>query len=233
MMLLMVAAAGTVMAADVTLDTPAKRSSYAIGVDVATNIKKSDIVVDADAFAAGFKAGLDGKSELSEADLKTEITNMQKILRESMMKKQKEAQKESLKETMETAPKNKEAGKKFLAENKSKEGVVETASGLQYKVIAAGEGAKPASTNTVMVHYTGKLLDGKVFDSSVTRGEPATFPLNRVIAGWTEGVQLMSKGSKFLFWIPSELAYGDRGAGGDIAPGSTLMFEVELLEIVK
>ncbi len=120
----------------------------------------------------------------------------------------------------------------FLAENKKKEGVIETASGLQYKVVTMGTGAKPSATDRVKVHYHGTLLDGTVFDSSVERGEPITFGLNQVIAGWTEGVQLMPIGSKFIFYIPSNLAYGDRAAGS-IKPGSTLIFEVELLDIEK
>lgn len=217
--------AGTVMGAYANLDTPLKRSSYAVGVDVANSIKRSEIAVDMDSFVAGFKAGIDGKSELTDDELHTEIVNAQKQMRNNMMKKQQAA--------MADVPKNKEAGKKFLAENKAREGVVETASGLQYKVLKAVEGAKPKATDTVKVHYTGKLLDGTVFDSSVARGEPATFVLNQVIPGWTEGVQLMSKGAKYQFWIPSELAYGDRGAGGTITPGATLTFEVELLDIVK
>lgn len=127
----------------------------------------------------------------------------------------------------------KEEGKKFLVENKKRSGVVELPDGLQYEVVAQGSGPKPAATDSVTVHYTGTLLSGKKFDSSVDRGQPATFPLNRVIKGWTEGVQLMSVGSKYKFYIPSDLAYGDRGAGSDIPGGSTLIFEVELLSIGK
>jgi FKBP-type peptidyl-prolyl cis-trans isomerase len=224
-MLVLAAAAGAALAADTSLDTPLKRSSYAVGVDIANSMKKSDITLDAECFAAGFKAGQDGKSALSEAEVRTETIALQKQAREKMMKKQEAAALD--------APKHKEAGKKFLAENKTKDGVVETASGLQYKVIKAGEGPKPKATDNVKVHYTGKLLDGTVFDSSVERGEPASFALNQVIPGWTEGVQLMSKGAKYEFWIPSELAYGERGTGGTIPPGSTLMFEVELIDIGK
>jgi len=121
-------------------------------------------------------------------------------------------------------------GEKFLAENAKREGVTVTESGLQYEVIAEGKGPKPAADATVKVHYTGTLLDGKVFDSSVERGEPAEFMLNRVIPGWTEGVQLMSKGAKYKFYIPYNLAYGERGAGEDIPPYATLIFEVELLD---
>lgn len=126
-----------------------------------------------------------------------------------------------------------EVGEKFLAENKTKEGVKTTASGLQYIVEKEGEGEHPTATDEVTVHYTGKLLDGSVFDSSVNRGEPATFPLNRVIPGWTEGVQLMKEGAKYTFFIPSDLAYGPQGVPGAIPPHSTLIFEVELLKINK
>jgi len=127
----------------------------------------------------------------------------------------------------------KEEGAKFLADNKTKEGVKVTASGLQYKVIKEGAGEKPSATDKVTVHYTGTLINGTKFDSSVDRGEPATFPLNQVIPGWTEGVQLMSKGAKYRFFIPYELGYGERGAGQSIPPYSTLIFDVELLEINK
>ena len=125
----------------------------------------------------------------------------------------------------------KEAGKRFLEENKKREGVVETESGLQYIVEKEGTGATPTATSEVTVHYTGKLLDGTVFDSSVSRGEPATFPLNRVIPGWTEGLQLMKEGGKTTFYIPSDLAYGPNGIPNAIPPHSTLIFEVELLKV--
>lgn len=125
----------------------------------------------------------------------------------------------------------KEAGEKFLAENGKKEGVRTTASGLQYVVEKEGTGKSPKADDQVTVHYTGRLLNGKVFDSSVSRGEPATFPLNRVIPGWTEGLQLMKEGGKTVFFIPSDLAYGANGAGPDIPPHSTLIFEVELIKV--
>ncbi|MCH5214451.1 MAG: FKBP-type peptidyl-prolyl cis-trans isomerase [Muribaculaceae bacterium] len=124
-----------------------------------------------------------------------------------------------------------EAGEKFLAENGKKEGVHTTASGLQYVVEKEGTGRQPKATSNVTVHYTGRLLNGQVFDSSVSRGEPATFPLNRVIPGWTEGLQLMKEGAKYVFFIPSDLAYGAQGAGRDIPPHSTLIFEVELIKV--
>jgi len=124
-----------------------------------------------------------------------------------------------------------EDGAKYLEENKARDGVKVTDSGLQYEVITEGEGAKPTAEDTVSVHYAGTLIDGTEFDSSIARGQPAEFPLNGVIPGWTEGLQLMNTGSKYRFVIPSELAYGDSGAGQAIGPGATLVFEVELLEI--
>ncbi len=124
---------------------------------------------------------------------------------------------------------NQAAGIAFLAENTTKENIVTTASGLQYEVLTKGEGPSPTATTSVTVHYKGTTLDGKEFDSSYSRNAPATFPLNRVIAGWTEGLQLMNAGAKYRFFIPAELAYGSRGAGADIGPNSTLIFEVELL----
>ena len=128
---------------------------------------------------------------------------------------------------------NLEEGNKFLEENKAREGVKTTESGLQYEIITEGDGPKPAATDQVRVHYHGTLIDGTVFDSSVDRGEPAVFGVNRVIPGWTEALQMMPVGSKWKIYIPADLAYGERGAGGDIGPNSTLIFDVELLEIVK
>lgn len=129
--------------------------------------------------------------------------------------------------------KNLKEGEAFLAENGKKEGVITLPSGLQYQIITAGNGPKPAAEDEIKCHYHGTTIDGKVFDSSVDRGEPVTFPVNRVIPGWTEALQLMPVGSKWKLFIPAALAYGERGAGGDIKPNSTLIFEVELLEIVK
>ena len=128
---------------------------------------------------------------------------------------------------------NKTLGREFMEENAKNDSVVQTKSGLQYMVLKEGTGAKPGPTDTVTVHYTGKLLDGTVFDSSVERGEPAKFPLDKVIPGWTEGLQLMSEGSKYRLFIPSELAYGSKGAGDQILPNSTLIFDVELIKVEK
>ncbi len=128
---------------------------------------------------------------------------------------------------------NKTLGREFLEQNAKNDSVVQTTSGLQYMVLKEGTGAKPGPTDKVTVHYTGKLLDGTVFDSSVERGEPATFPLDQVIPGWTEGLQLMSEGAKYRLFIPSELAYGSKGAGDNILPNSTLIFDVELIKVEK
>lgn len=137
------------------------------------------------------------------------------------------------KESERAAEENLKVGQEFLAENAKREGITVTESGLQYEVIKEGEGEKPTATSTVEVHYHGTTIDGKVFDSSVERGEPIEFPLNGVIKGWTEGLQLMNVGSKYKFYIPSDLAYGARGAGGNIGPNSALIFEVELISIVE
>lgn len=128
---------------------------------------------------------------------------------------------------------NKTLGREFLEQNAKNDSVVQTESGLQYMVLKEGTGAKPGPTDEVTVHYTGKLLNGTVFDSSVERGEPATFPLDKVIPGWTEGLQLMSEGAKYRLFIPSELAYGSKGAGDQILPNSTLIFDVELIKVNK
>lgn len=167
-------------------------------------------------FANAVKDSFEGKEPQMPID------EAQKVLNEYMTDLQKKAE-----------AKAREAGEKFLAENKMKEGVKVTPSGLQYVVVKEGEGAMPTAEDEVTVHYTGKLLDGTVFDSSVNRGEPATFPLNRVIPGWTEGVQLMKEGAKYTFFIPSDLAYGAQGVPNAIPPHSTLIFDVELIKVVK
>jgi FKBP-type peptidyl-prolyl cis-trans isomerase FklB len=190
--------------------------SYSIGVNIGMNLSKAKVSVNPEILAAGIKDAIAGKPQLTEEQRKEVMTAFEK----DMQEKQKAA-----------AEKNAAEGAKFLEENKKKEGVKTTASGLQYKVIKAGSGPQPKATDIVTVSYRGTLIDGTEFDSSYKRGEPATFPLNGVIKGWTEGVQLMKVGSKYQFFIPSNLAYGDRAVGPDITPNSTLIFEVELLRV--
>jgi FKBP-type peptidyl-prolyl cis-trans isomerase FklB len=197
--------------------------SYSIGTMIAGNLKQQGFDLDLAELTKGLTDTLEGKQP------RLDQAQVQKV----MMALQQEQMKAQQTKAAAAAGKNKEEGAAFLAKNGKEEGVVTTASGLQYKILKQGDGAKPTATDTVKVHYHGTLLDGKVFDSSVDRGEPISFPLNGVIKGWTEGVQLMPTGSKFKFFIPSDLAYGDNGAGADIGPGATLVFEVELLEIEK
>ncbi|MCU0331298.1 MAG: FKBP-type peptidyl-prolyl cis-trans isomerase [Candidatus Kapabacteria bacterium] len=197
-------------------------ASYALGVNVGTSLREQKIPITTEMLLAGLRDAMENKALLTDEQVKA-----------ALMALQQEMVAAADAEKAKSATSNKEAGEKFLAENKKKPGVITTASGLQYKVITQGKGAKPAATSTVKVHYKGTLIDGKVFDSSYDRGEPIEFPLNGVIAGWTEGVQLMSVGSKFEFYIPGNLAYGERGAGQDIGPNSTLIFVVELLDITK
>jgi FKBP-type peptidyl-prolyl cis-trans isomerase FklB len=192
------------------------KASYAIGIDIGMNFKKQNMDLNPDAMAAGARDALSGKPQVSPNEVREIMSQWQKEFTD----KQK---------AMGT--KNQTDGEKFLAENKKKEGVKTTASGLQYKSIKEASGPQPKATDTVTVNYRGTLIDGTEFDSSYKRGQPATFPLNGVIKGWTEGLQLMNKGSKYQFVIPPNLAYGDRAVGGDIGPNSTLIFEVELLDI--
>ena len=177
--------------------------------------------INPDVLLKGLRDGLAGaKSLLTDEQIKETMAAFQK----EMMEKQAAAQKE-------LGEKNLAAGEKFLAENKKKEGVKTTASGLQYKVLKEGSGESPKETDTVVTNYRGTLLDGTEFDSSYKRNEPATFPVNRVIKGWTEALMLMKPGAKYQLWIPAALGYGERGVGKDIGPNSTLVFEVELLSI--
>ena len=206
---------------NVSLKSDVDSVSYAIGVNIGTGIHNQlktlpGAEANVDALLAGLATTLKGDS--AKMDVKDAIQYIQNYYTVASAKE---------------AAKNKEEGEKFLAENGKKSGVITTESGLQYQVVTEGTGAKPVATDKVKVHYTGTLLDGTKFDSSVDRGEPAVFGVNQVIKGWQEGLQLMPVGSKYIFWIPSELAYGTRGAGGDIKPNSVLKFEVELLEIVK
>jgi FKBP-type peptidyl-prolyl cis-trans isomerase FklB len=198
--------------------TQEEKKSYALGITTGINYLQMGIKINDIAFVKGFSDVIKGqKPELSE----TEIMQILDALQEDL---ERENKSQTLLE--------KENGRKFLEENRQKYGVKETNSGLQYKVIKESIGKKPNKTDTVEVHYHGKLLDGTVFDSSVERGQKIKFSLDQVIAGWTEGLQLMSEGSKFEFYIPSHLAYGDKGAGNDIKGGATLIFEVELFKVI-
>ncbi len=200
-----------------------EKASYALGMDIGNKVKQFEASLDREALVDGL---LDALSE-REPRLSPEEVNQ--LVRELLVK----AQVENDRRRVEQAETNMQEGEEFLAENKAKDGVVETASGLQYIVLAQGEGPSPVADDRVTVHYEGKLLDGKVFDSSYERGEPAEFLLSAVISGWTEGVQLMKVGSKYRFFVPSELGYGVRGAGQDIGPNATLIFEVELISIER
>ena len=203
------------------LSTKKDKVSYAIGADLANKLKASSIDVDTAVMTRALKDVLNGgKSAMSDDEVRATLTDLTKDLQEK-----RDAQ------NKEKVDKNHKDGQDFLAANKSKEGVVTLPSGLQYKILKAGDGPKPTAMDSVVCNYKGTLIDGKEFDSSYKRGQPATFPVGQVIKGWTEALQLMPVGSKWELYIPSELAYGDRQAGPDIAPGSTLIFEVELMSI--
>lgn len=202
------------------LATDDAKAAYSIGYMTAKSMSAQVPTLDTKSYAAGFKDAYTKKDPaIKEEDMKT-------VLMAFEAKVRKEAEDKQKKDAAEAVTK----GAAYLAENAKKAGVITTASGLQYQVIKEGTGAKPVATDTVKVHYEGKLVDGTVFDSSIKRGEPVSFPLNQVIAGWTEGVQLMTVGSKYKFVIPANLAYGEQG-GGPIPANSVLTFEVELLEI--
>lgn len=198
--------------------------SYALGLSMGNNFKASGInELDYAEFADGVKAVFEGsKPRMSYDEAKEEI---RKFFTAMEQRQQAEAAK--------MADINAQAGKAFLDENGKRHEVSVTASGLQYEVLAEGDGPMPAASDRVKVHYTGKLLDGTVFDSSVERGEPATFGVTQVIPGWVEALQMMKQGAKWRLYIPSALAYGPNGAGGVIGPNATLIFDVELLEVIK
>lgn len=198
-----------------------EKISYIIGEDIGFSFQREGYDIDVDVLVEALKAAATGKSE----NLLTENEK-----NEVMLHWQQEMQAKKQAQMAEQGKKARAEGAAFMEVNRNNPGVFETKSGLQYQVIKGAEGRKPSATDTVHVHYHGTLLNGQVFDSSVERGEPISFPLNQVIAGWTEGVQLMSIGSKYKFFIPADLAYGDQ-AVGTIPAGSTLIFEVELLDI--
>ena len=207
--------------AEEALDTDSKQLSYMLGMDVGASLKTIGAEIDLDAFTQAIDDILAGR----EPKLTREKAAQ---LKQAFIQQRQQQHQASI---QAAAEENLAQGNAFLEQNKTQEGVNTTASGLQYQVIKEGDGPTPTTTDTVTVHYRGTLLDGTVFDSSYNRGQPATFALNGVIAGWTEGLQLMPVGSTFKFFIPSQLAYGERGAGAQIGPNTTLIFEVELLEI--
>src|SRR6202030_1735292 len=203
------------------LKTDKDKVSYAIGVNIGKSMRKDTVDIDPAIFSRGMKDALSGgKLLLTDEEMKVALTKLQTDLR---AKQEQAAQK--------AGEINKKAGDDFLAQNKTKEGVVALPNGLQYKILKEGTGPKPSATDSVVCNYRGTLLDGTEFDSSYKRGQPATFPVSGVIKGWTEAVQRMPVGSKWQLFVPADLAYGNRGAGPDIGPNATLIFEVELLSI--
>jgi len=199
----------------VKLKSKTDTAYYALGIEYGKNIRKNAFgQINKEAFVSGIMDALNGKD--------TNRVKKSSLIVQQFMSEQREAKSE----------KAREEGENFLAENKNKEGIVTTTSGLQYKILREGKGPKPTKNDQVTTHYTGKFIDGNIFDSSVERGQPATFPVTGVIPGWVEALQLMPVGSKWELYIPQDLAYGPRGQG-PIPPYSVLIFEIELLEIVK
>ncbi len=200
-----------------TLKTQKEKLSYIVGMDMGKNLKNQSVDIDPNILAKGIKDGLSGsKSLLTDQEIRETMAAFQK----EMVAKQKVL-----------GEKNKKEGEAFLAENKKKKGITTLPSGLQYKVVKAGAGKKPKPTDTVTVHYQGTLIDGTEFDSSYRRGQPVTFAVHGVIPGWTEALGLMQEGAKWQLFIPSNLAYGERGTGSQIGPNATLIFELELISI--
>jgi FKBP-type peptidyl-prolyl cis-trans isomerase len=202
------------------LTTPKQKTSYALGMNIGKGLSKEPMDLDDASLIQGLKDALSGKTQLTDDEMGALLTQLQKDV----------AQKQAAQQQVE-GEKNMKEGADFLAANKTKDGVVALPSGLQYKILTASSGPKPAVTDTVVCQYRGTFIDGKEFDSSYKRGMPATFPVGGVIKGWTEALQLMPVGSKWQLFIPPDLAYGPRGAGGVIGSNATLVFEVELLSI--
>jgi FKBP-type peptidyl-prolyl cis-trans isomerase FklB len=204
-----------------TLDSPRAKASYAIGLNIGKGMKSNSVDVDPNIVFQGLKDGLSGgKALMSDDEVKAVLTALQTHMRQMQDEKAKQV-----------GDANKTEGESFLAANKTKEGVVTLPDGLQYKILTLGTGPKPVATDSVVCNYRGTLINGTEFDSSYKRGQPATFAVGQVIKGWTEALQLMPVGSKWQLIIPAEMAYGPRGAGPDIGPNATLIFEVELLSI--
>ncbi len=202
------------------LEDAAVRRSYGLGANYGKLLDRQSVAIDLDVFMAGLKDGLAKESLLSDQDIQAVLKAITDEIRAKTTQDREQA-----------AGKNKAAGEAFLAANKGKEGIMTTDSGLQYKVIKEGTGRIPTAKDTVKVHYRGTLIDGTEFDSSYSRGRPASFGVSGVIKGWTEALQLMKEGAKYQLFIPSELAYGARGTGPKIGPNAALIFDVELLEI--
>ncbi len=216
-------AANVLAAEKVAFKNPEDAVSYSVGYQMGKDFLKYGMAMDPEVIAAGIKDALsETKPRISEEEMRVKLADLQKQMKEKQMKQQKKQ-----------ATKNLADGEAFLAENANKEGVVTLASGLQYQVLTKGDGPSPKATDTVTVNYRGTSIDGTEFDSSYSRGKPATFKLDRVIKGWTEGLQLMKPGSKWKLFIPAKLAYGNRGAGPRIGPNSALIFEVELISIAE
>ena len=204
-----------------TLKTPKDKASYAIGLNIGRGMRKDAVDIDPNILSRGLKDGLaGGKPLLTDEEAKTALMVLQSDVRKKQADKM-----------LMVGETNKKEGEEFLAANKPKEGVVTLPSGLQYKILKEGAGPKPSATDSVVCNYRGTLLNDTEFDSSYKRGQPATFPVGGVIKGWTEALQLMPVGSKWQLFVPSELAYGQRGPSPEIGPNSTLIFEVELLSI--
>ena len=208
-------------AAITALKTPKDKFSYALGMNLGASLHKQSVDVDPSIVAQGLRAALaGGKTLLTQEEAQAALTEVQNELRKKQQEKMQVA-----------GEANKKEGEAFLVSNKAKEGVVTLPSGLEYKILKEGNGPKPTASDSVVCNYRGTLINGTEFDSSYKRGQPATFPVNGVIKGWTEALQLMPVGSKWQLFVPSSLAYAERGAGGDIGPNATLIFEVELLSI--
>ena len=207
--------------ASAQLESIKEKASYAIGIDIAKSFKKQGIDLDSKSVINGIKDGLSGKeTAISQSEMATALSEF----KQQLITQQQQTQNKQSSE-------NQKAGAAFLAANKTKEGVITLDSGLQYKVITSGTGASPKATDKVTTHYRGNLIDGTEFDSSYSRNAPSSFPVNGVISGWTEALQLMHVGDKWQLFIPANLAYGKRAVGDKITANSTLIFEIELLKI--
>ena len=212
------------------LKTEDDKVSYSLGFSTGSGFKMNELEINLEIFQKGVKDGFTGSNQILNEE---EIKKTMMAFQQKMRARKRAERGKKMEERKKQGEANKERGKKFLEGNKTKKDIVTLKSGLQYKILKKGTGASPKATDTVKCHYKGTTIDGKEFDSSYKRGEPATFALNRVIKGWTEGLQLMKEGGKWQFFIPSELAYGERGSGPNIGPNEALIFEVELLGIEK